>query len=157
MDNRQFPNDTCVERIETDASPRHSRILVSTFNLSDQWKLVGTRRVHWADVDVEIIEEAPRRYQSMAMRLRLNCSLQGRNWRVTSRSPRNAVSWHSSGCVGSWWALDVADGHSSAERTRQRCEATLTQTGLVACGPADQRAVPCSSTDSTWLGRPRRR
>ena len=42
MDERLFPNDDGAERIEIEVDPRHSQILVSAVNLSDQSKPVGT-------------------------------------------------------------------------------------------------------------------
>ena len=70
MDKRQVPYGSGAERIEIAADPRHSRILVSTANLSDQSKPVEALgvRVPMPDVIVELSTEARRRYQSMAMR-----------------------------------------------------------------------------------------
>ena len=60
MHKKQFPNDCAVKRIEIGADPRHSQIFV----FSDQSKPVGTLgvRVPLPDVDVELTDEARRRY-----------------------------------------------------------------------------------------------
>ena len=57
--------------VVTEADPWHSQIFLSTVNLSDQSKFVGAPwvRMPLPDVDVELTDEARRRYQSMAMRL----------------------------------------------------------------------------------------
>ena len=70
------------------------------------------------------------------------------SWHVTSRQPRNAVSWHSNACVDSCWVQDDAYGHSLDRKHQRICEAKVTQIEQDACGHADQQVAPCCFTDS---------
>ena len=80
-------------------------------------------RVPLPDVDVELNDEACRRYPSMAMRGGV------RGTRPAGTAVRSKRNWHSNECVGSCWVLDDAHSHSIDRKHQRLCEATVTQMG----------------------------
>ena len=127
MDNKQFPNDGGVERIEIEIDPRHAQILVSTVKLSDQSKLVGTPETLMRSSTTRHVFDtiAWRCAWCTWRKTNQHCNTQQWKWHVTSRSSRNAMSWQSNECVGSWWAQDDAYGDSLDRKHQRPYEATM--------------------------------